>query len=90
VWSAYGWRDANPATVSDEVILERLLALNMERATAGRSQSTALSTDRVISIEPSQQTTNGRELTVEAPEADPDLHVIVTMPPPSSEASTSS
>jgi len=32
VWSAYGWED-NPTQPSDETILERLLALNLERAT---------------------------------------------------------
>ncbi len=32
VWSAYGWDDPDPAAVTDETILERLLALNGERA----------------------------------------------------------
>lgn len=60
VWSAYGWQDANPATVTDDVILERLLVLNLERGTAGRSASLALGTDRVLSIELRQQPTQGR------------------------------
>ncbi len=33
VLAAYGWDDLDPATTSDEMILERLLALNLERAT---------------------------------------------------------
>jgi hypothetical protein len=32
VWAAYGWNDPDPAATSDETILERLLALNQERA----------------------------------------------------------
>jgi hypothetical protein len=32
VWAAYGWDDPDPATVDDETILTRLLALNGERA----------------------------------------------------------
>ncbi len=32
VWDAYGWDDADPATVAEDVILGRLLALNGERA----------------------------------------------------------
>jgi hypothetical protein len=32
VWAAYGWGDENPGTVSEETILERLLALNLARA----------------------------------------------------------
>lgn len=35
VWAAYGWDDPDPAEVSDEEILVRLLALNQERAGAG-------------------------------------------------------
>ena len=35
VWAAYGWDDPDPATVPEEEILERLLALNQERAGAG-------------------------------------------------------
>lgn len=33
VWDAYGWTGADPDTDSDEEILERLLSLNVERAT---------------------------------------------------------
>lgn len=33
VWTAYGWPD-DPAETTDEQILERLLALNQERAPA--------------------------------------------------------
>ncbi len=32
VWAAYGWDDVDPATTADDAILERLLALNRERA----------------------------------------------------------
>ena len=32
VWAAYGWDDPDPATVDDDTILARLLALNGERA----------------------------------------------------------
>ena len=32
VWAAYGWEDAEPATVEEDVILARLLALNLARA----------------------------------------------------------
>lgn len=31
VWAAYGWDDADPTTVEDDMILARLLALNRER-----------------------------------------------------------
>jgi hypothetical protein len=34
VWAAYGWEDAEPATVPEDTILSRLLALNLERAGA--------------------------------------------------------
>lgn len=33
VWAAYGWTD-DPAETTDEQILERLLALNLERSAA--------------------------------------------------------
>jgi len=33
VWAAYGWED-DPAETTDEMILERLLGLNGERATS--------------------------------------------------------
>jgi hypothetical protein len=32
VWSAYGWDDPEPAAVEEDVILSRLLALNLDRA----------------------------------------------------------
>ena len=32
VWAAYGWDDPEPAAVEEDVILSRLLALNLERA----------------------------------------------------------
>jgi len=32
VWVAYGWDDPEPATVDEDTILARLLALNGERA----------------------------------------------------------
>ena len=32
VWAAYGWDDPDPATVDEDTILARLLALNVERA----------------------------------------------------------
>ncbi len=32
VWAAYGWDDPDPATVDEDTILARLLALNLERA----------------------------------------------------------
>ncbi len=32
VWAAYGWDDPDPATVDDDTILARLLALNLERS----------------------------------------------------------
>ncbi|MEA2524977.1 MAG: hypothetical protein QOF73_2204 [Thermomicrobiales bacterium] len=32
VWHAYGWDDPDPASVSEDTILERLLALNLARA----------------------------------------------------------
>jgi len=35
VWAAYGWEDADPAAVEEDVILGRLLALNVERSGAG-------------------------------------------------------
>ncbi|MGB3327306.1 MAG: DNA methyltransferase [Thermomicrobiales bacterium] len=35
VWAAYGWTDA-PAETTDEQILERILALNLERAATNR------------------------------------------------------
>ncbi len=34
VWAAYGWDDPNPTTVEEDVLLARLLALNLERAHA--------------------------------------------------------
>lgn len=34
VWTAYGWPD-DPAETTDDQILERLLALNLERAATG-------------------------------------------------------
>lgn len=34
VWVAYGWNDPDPATVNEDTILARLLALNGERADA--------------------------------------------------------
>jgi len=34
VWTAYGWDDPDPAVVPEDTILARLLALNLERATA--------------------------------------------------------
>jgi type II restriction/modification system DNA methylase subunit YeeA len=34
MWAAYGWDDPNPATVDEDTILARLLALNLERAAA--------------------------------------------------------
>lgn len=34
VWAAYGWDDPDPATVDEDMILSRLLALNLERAGA--------------------------------------------------------
>jgi len=34
VWAAYGWDDLDPAAVEEDTILARLLALNLERATA--------------------------------------------------------
>jgi len=36
VWAAYGWNDADPAAVAEEVILSRLLALNLARAVTER------------------------------------------------------
>jgi type II restriction/modification system DNA methylase subunit YeeA len=32
VWDAYGWDDPDPATVDEDTILSRLLALNLERS----------------------------------------------------------
>lgn len=32
VWDAYGWDDPDPATVDEDTILARLLALNLERS----------------------------------------------------------
>jgi hypothetical protein len=34
VWAAYGWDDAEPATLAEDAILARPLALNAERAKA--------------------------------------------------------
>lgn len=34
IWAAYGWDDSGPAQVDDDMILSRLLALNLERAGA--------------------------------------------------------
>jgi len=34
VWAAYGWDDPDPAIVEEDVLLARLLALNLERAGA--------------------------------------------------------
>ncbi len=34
VWAAYGWEDADPASVDEDTILARVLALNLERAGA--------------------------------------------------------
>ena len=34
VWDAYGWDDPEPATVDEDTILSRLLALNLERSKA--------------------------------------------------------
>jgi type II restriction/modification system DNA methylase subunit YeeA len=34
VWVAYGWDDPDPATVEEDTILSRLLALNLERSTS--------------------------------------------------------
>jgi hypothetical protein len=33
VWAAYGWEDPDPASVDEDTVLARLLALNLERAT---------------------------------------------------------
>jgi hypothetical protein len=33
VWAANGWADPDPATVTDDELLARLLALNLERST---------------------------------------------------------
>jgi len=35
VWDAYGWDDPDPATVEEDTILSRLLALNLERTNTG-------------------------------------------------------
>jgi hypothetical protein len=35
VWAAYGWDDPDPASVEEDAILARLLALNGERAAGG-------------------------------------------------------
>ncbi len=40
VWCAYGWDDPEPATVEEDVILSRLLVLNLERAEAESATST--------------------------------------------------
>jgi hypothetical protein len=37
VWTAYGWDDPDPALVEEDVILSRLLALNLARAAAQAS-----------------------------------------------------
>jgi len=37
VWAAYGWNDADPEAVAEEVILSRLLALNLARSKTGAS-----------------------------------------------------
>jgi hypothetical protein len=37
VWAAYGWAGDDPATVPQEVILERLLALYLERTSTPRA-----------------------------------------------------
>jgi hypothetical protein len=37
VWEASGWEDADPATVAEDAILGRLLALNRARSGATRS-----------------------------------------------------
>jgi hypothetical protein len=34
VWDAYGWEDEEPATVAEDAILGRLLALNRARSGA--------------------------------------------------------
>ena len=34
VWDAYGWDDPDPASVDEDIILSRLLVLNLERAGA--------------------------------------------------------
>jgi type II restriction/modification system DNA methylase subunit YeeA len=36
VWAAYGWDDPEPATVADDELLARLLALNVERTAHAR------------------------------------------------------
>jgi hypothetical protein len=35
VWAAYGWGDPDPATVEEEVMLSRPLALNQARSQTG-------------------------------------------------------
>ncbi len=51
VWAAYGWADPDPASVEEDTILARLLALNLERsqafATASRSTSILLTNDGI-------------------------------------------
>jgi type II restriction/modification system DNA methylase subunit YeeA len=42
VWAAYGWDDPDPATVAEDVILGRLLALNGERAESSGRTSAAV------------------------------------------------
>jgi hypothetical protein len=42
VWDAYGWDDPEPATVAEDVILGRLLALNGERAESSGRTSAAV------------------------------------------------
>ena len=32
VWAAYGWDESDPATVDEDTILARLLALNLEQS----------------------------------------------------------
>lgn len=74
VWAAYGWEDTDPAVVAEDVILGRLLALNLSRSSVESSQQLASSVDQVISIESGHQPPNGYKPPRE--ELDPEPYVL--------------
>ena len=48
VWLAYGWADADPAGVEEDLVLARLLGLNLERAGDGAVQPQMMGDDRLV------------------------------------------
>jgi hypothetical protein len=67
VWMAYEWHDQDPASVGEESILSRLLALNLER-TVGAVRSAAIShDDRIVEPATTQPTSPSESSPIELP-----------------------